>query len=272
MYTPVETCKNTCEAVGAAVVSFYRDMLFMISFMGEMTRALIGALLKPHRIRWRETRYYMQLCGSQSLPIVLLLCYLMGVIIGFQAALQLEKFGGAVFIADLIGFSILKELGPLMVAMIATGRAGSSFAAEIGTMKVAEEIDAMKTMGFSPHRFLVVPKLLALLMVIPILSVFGDFAGIIGGITVGKVYLGLPVVSYLHRTFEVLYPSAFFEGIIKSMVFAFLISAAGCMRGFQADRDAQGVGRATTSAVVSGIFLVVVADAIMTVLFTLLRN
>jgi phospholipid/cholesterol/gamma-HCH transport system permease protein len=271
MHTPVETCKSTCESTGKAVVKFAQDTLFMIAFIGEMTKALGGAIIRPDRIRWRETRYYMQLCGSQSLPIVFLLCYLMGVIIGLQAAIQLEKFGGAIFIADLIGFSTLKELGPLMVAMIATGRAGASFAAEIGSMKAAEEIDAMQTMGFAPHRFLVVPKLLALLIVIPLLAVFGDLAGILGGMTVGKVYLELPVQSYVSRSLEVLYPMALIEGMVKSVVYAFLISAVGCMRGFQADRDAQGVGRSTTSAVVSGIFLVVIANVIMTLLFTILK-
>ena len=271
MHRPIQTYRNSCESAGNAVIHLYKDCIFMVRFTGEMTLAIFEALLHPRHIRWKDTLYYMQLCGSQSLPIVALLSYLMGLIIGLQSAVQLQKFGGEIFIADLIGFSVLKELGPLMVAMIATGRAGASFAAEIGSMQAAEEVDAMETMGFRPHRFLVIPKLFALVIVIPILSVFSDLSGILGGMTVGGVYLDLPINSYVSRSLEVLYPAAFIEGIIKSVVYAFLISVAGCMRGFQAERDAQGVGRATTSAVVTGIFLVVIANAVMTILFILLR-
>jgi len=240
----------------------------MFEFTGDLTLAVCYAVRHPRKIRWRETLYYMDMCGSDALPIVALICTLMGLILGFQAAVQMQKFGTDIYVADLVGFSIIKELGPLMVAMIATGRAGSAFAAEIGTMKVSEEIDAMKTMGFVPSRFLVIPKLLAMLLVIPILTVFGDLAGLFGGFIVGWVKLDIPPVAYYSRTILVLTPMTFFMGLVKSVIFAFLIAVVGCMRGFDASSDAQGVGRSATSAVVSGIFLVVIADAVLTILFS----
>jgi phospholipid/cholesterol/gamma-HCH transport system permease protein len=210
----------------------------------------------------------MDMCGSDALPIVTMICFLMGLILGFQTAVQMHKYGGDIFTADLVGFSITKELGPLMVAVIATGRAGSAFAAEIGTMKVSEEIDAMETMGLVTSRFLIMPKMIAMIMVIPILTVFGDIAGLFGGFLVGWLKLGIPPVAYYNRTILVLTPMTFVLGLVKSAVFAFLIAAVGCMRGFEAGSDAKGVGRSATSAVVSGIFLIVIADALLTFLFT----
>jgi phospholipid/cholesterol/gamma-HCH transport system permease protein len=193
----------------------------------------------------------------------------MGVILGFQFALQAQKVGAEIYVADGVGFSILKELGPFMVAVICTGRAGSAFAAEIGTMKVNEEISALQTMGFSPVAFLVIPKLLAMLLTVPLLIVFGDFAGLAGGFTVGVTMMDLTPAAYLDRTFQVLEPSTLTMGVLKGLVFAIIIALVGCVRGFQSQSDAQGVGRATTSAVVTGIFLIVVADAVLTRLYTL---
>jgi phospholipid/cholesterol/gamma-HCH transport system permease protein len=212
----------------------------------------------------------MDMCGSQAVPIVLMICFLMGVILGFQASVQMRKFGTELYVADLVGFSILKELGPLMVAMIATGRAGSAFAAEIGTMKVNDEISALETMGFAPSRFLVIPKMLAMVIVSPALTVFGDVIGIVGGFVVGTTMLGLPLMAYYNRTVEVLYPMIFILGLVKSVVFALIIAVIGCLRGFQSECNAQGVGRATTSAVVTSIFLIVIADAALTIIFSLM--
>jgi phospholipid/cholesterol/gamma-HCH transport system permease protein len=256
------------EHVGDAAWRLGKDCVEMLSFVGELSAAIAYAATHPRKVRWKETFYYMDMCGSDALPIVTLICFLMGLILGFQAAVQMHKFGTDIYVADLVGFSIVKELGPLMVAMIATGRAGSAFAAEIGTMKVSEEIDAMLTMGFVPSRFLVIPKVLAMVCVIPVLTVFGDISGIVGGFFVGWLKLGLPPVAYFDRTFAVLTPMTFVMGLAKSFVFAFLIATVGCMRGFEAGSDAQGVGRSATSAVVSGIFLIVIADAVLTILFT----
>jgi phospholipid/cholesterol/gamma-HCH transport system permease protein len=265
----VNSLINIIITVGSASAQIGRDMISIITFVGEMTSVLFRALLRPAKIRWRETFYYMDMCGADALPIVTLICFLMGLILGFQAAAQLKKFGSELLVADLVGCSIVKELGPLMVAMIATGRAGSSFAAEIGTMRVNEEVDAMVTMGFIPHRFIAVPKILAMVVVMPLLTVFGDIVGVIGGMIVGVYHLNIPIITYYNRTISAITPMFFVEGIFKSVVFAILIAGIGCLRGFEAKSDAQGVGRAATSAVVSGIFLIVLADTVCTLFFTM---
>ena len=217
MLSPV---RELVEKIGVVSASVFQDMIEMVCFVGDLSKVSWGVLRKPSRLRWKETLYYMDMCGSQAVPIVLMICFLMGVILGFQAAVQMRKFGTELYVADLVGFSILKELGPLMVAMIATGRAGSAFAAEIGTMKVNEEISALETMGFAPSRFLVIPKLLAMVIVSPVLTVFGDVIGIVGGFVVGTTMLGLPLMAYYNRTVEVLYPMVFLLGMVKSVAFA----------------------------------------------------
>lgn len=245
--------KNVCES---------------ISFIGDTSSTLAHTVLRPSSLRFREMLYYMDTCGSGAVFIVFLICFLMGLILGFQSAVQLSKFGADIFVADLVGLSIVKELGPLMVAMITIGRAGSAFAAEIGAMKVSEEIDAMVTMGFVPNRFLVIPKLIAMLIVMPLLTIVGDLAGILGGMVVGVSYLGLPAQTYFQNTCVAIEPFYLMEGLIKSLFFAVLITGVGCLRGFQSQTDAQGVGRSATSAVVTGILLVIISDSILTVLFT----
>lgn len=257
------------DKIGGAADTIGRDFYFFVCFLGLLLKATKDIIRHPGKLRIKDMLYYMDLCGSQAVPIVLCICYLMGVILGFQFALQAQKVGAEIYVADGVGFSILKELGPFMVAIISTGRAGSAFAAEIGTMKVNEEISALQTMGFSPVGFLVVPKLLAMLLTMPILIVFGDFAGLLGGFTVGVTMMDLTPIAYIDRTFEVLLPSTLTMGVLKGLVFATIISLVGCMRGFQSTSDAQGVGRSTTSAVVTSIFLVVVADAILTRLYTM---
>jgi len=257
------------EKIGVAANTISNDFCFFVSFLGQLLIATKDVIRHPGKLRGKDILYYMDLCGSQALPIVLCICYLMGVILGFQFALQAQKIGAEIYVADGVGFSILKELGPFMVAIICTGRAGSAFAAEIGTMKVNEEISALQTMGFNPFVFLVIPKLLAMLFTLPILIVFGDLAGLLGGFTVGVGMMDLTPIAYIDRTFEVLIPSTMVMGVLKGLVFAVIISLVGCMRGFQSTSDAQGVGRATTSAVVTSIFLVVVSDAILTRLYTM---
>ena len=239
-----------------------------VEFLGRVAAALPLAATRRGLRRRKEFRYYLDLCGARSLPIVLEICYLMGLVLGFQAALQMRKVGTEIFVVDLVGFSVLKEFGPLMVALIATGRAGSAFAAEIGTMKVDEEISALETMGIRPEAYLVLPKLSAMLIALPVLTVFGDCAGLLGGLTVGVTVLDLPFTAYWSRTVEVLDNMTFVLGVAKSLVFAVLVTLAGCYCGFRASGDAQGVGRGATSAVVSSIFLVVAADAVVTILYS----
>jgi phospholipid/cholesterol/gamma-HCH transport system permease protein len=258
------------EHLGDATWKALLDAVDLFSFIGELTVTLVKTLRHPNKIRWRETFYYMDQCGCKALPITIIICLLMGLILGFQGAVQLRKVGTDIFLADFVGLSILKELGPLMVAMIATGRAGSAFAAEIGTMKVSEEVDALETMGFSPQRFLVIPKLLAMLLMMPLLTIFGNIAGILGGFIVGISMLQLPPIAYYNRTIAAISPTIFSLGLIKSACFAIIITVVGCMRGFQAENDAQSVGRSTTSAVVTAIFWIVIADWVLTMIFTMM--
>ena len=255
------------DSYRAAAAELVRRFLDPVVFIGAVARA-VPTLFTRRGIRWRELGYYLDLCGARTLPIVLMISLLMGLVLGFQAAIQMVKVGTEIFVVDLVGFSVLKEFGPLMVAVICTGRAGSAFAAEIGTMKVNEEISALETMGISPISYLVMPKLAALLISMPLLSVFADAAGIFGGLCVGVLTLEIPVAAYWSRTLEVLDPVTFILGVIKCLAFAVLITYAGCYCGFAASGDAQGVGRGATRAVVMAIFLVVIADAIITMLYS----
>jgi len=253
--------------IGDLSIDFGRHFMSVVGFTGEFTASIFNAIRHPLKIRWRETFYYMDMCGADALPIVSMICFLMGLILGFQGAVQLAKVGTDIYLADAVGLSIVKELGPLMVAMISTGRAGSAFAAEIGTMKVGEEVNAMTTFGFVPSRFLFVPKLIAMLVAMPILTIFGDFVGVLGGMVVGYFKLGIPIIAYFNRTLLAITPIHMVESISKSIVFAAIITIVGCIRGFESDNDAQGVGRSATTAVVSSIFVVIIADSFLTYLF-----
>ena len=257
------------DLVAGWVQNTHRKFHRMVAFVGAVCREIVSDLRNWQKFRWRDMLYYLMLCGQKSVGIVLLICFLMGMVLALHAALQMRKFGTELFVADLVGFSILKELGPLMVAMIATGRAGSAFAAEIGTMKVNEEISALTTMGVNPVRFLVIPKLLAMMIALPLLTVFGDVAGLIGGLFIGSSWLDLPVQAYWSRTMAVLSPMNLILGLVKSWIFAILVTFSGCWRGFESEPDAQGVGRSATDAVVTSILLIVVGDMILTMFFAM---
>lgn len=239
-----------------------------ISFSGEVTSSLTMLFTNPRKLRWNSFFYYLDVCGAMALPIVLLICFLMGSTLAFQAALQLQQFGAEIFVADLVGFSMFKEFGPLMVAVIATGRAGSSFAAEIGSMKAEEEISALSTMGISPVRFLVTPKLLAMMIAMPMLIIFGDIAGLLGGLAVAVSYMGLTADAYISRTAEVLTPMVFILGVFKGVFFGIMITLVGCRAGFRSKADSRGVGSAATDAVVRAILYLIVLDTFITVIYS----
>ena len=255
--------------IGNFGVKFAKDCVAILSFIGDLAVSFFYAIRHPRKVRWRETFYYMDSCGSDALPIVATVGFLMGLVLALQGAIQLTKFGAKSMVIDLVALAMVKELGPLMTAVVATGRAGSSFAAEIGTMKVTEEVDAMTTLGFDPYRFLVVPKTIALIVVLPMLTLLADIAGIIGGMFITYFQLKISIPESFYKTLELITLSDFSQGLIKSLVFAVLIASVGCLRGFQTKNDAQSVGRSTTSAVVTGIFLIAVADSIISILFTL---
>jgi len=262
-----EEAQSLFETVGEGLLGFLDDIKRLIIYTGELVKALFYYLRHPWKLNRHDILYYADKTGADAVPIVMLICFLMGVILAYQGLAQLSRFGLSIFVSNLVGYSIVRELGPLMVAIICTGRAGSAFAAELGTMKVNEEIDALKTMGLKPVSVLVVPKILALIIVMPMLTIIGDFIGIIGGGIITELTSNISLYEYINKITSTMIPANIFESLTKSVVFAFLVAAIGCFRGLDADNDAKGVGNATTSAVVSGIFLIVLADTALTFLY-----
>ncbi|GIW43342.1 MAG: ABC transporter permease [Candidatus Binatia bacterium] len=264
---PHEPPKNFVLKVGEGALQVARDAYELVSFTGELVLGLWDAVRHPRKIRWRETWLYMERTGVDGVPIVVLISFLMGLITAFQAAVQLTQFGADIFVANLVGLSITRELGPLMTAIIAAGRSGAAFAAEIGTMKVSEEVDALTTMGLDRTRFLVTPKVLALVLMLPCLTVLADFVGILGGLVVAVGGMDLPAQVYFRQLRSAVTAWDVLSGLVKTIAFAVLIAGVGCLRGFQASTGAESVGRITTSAIVAAIFLIILADAVFTVIF-----
>lgn len=264
---PPESSVSLVAKLGEGALQVLRDARELVLFTGELVLGLWDALRHPRQIRWRETWLYMERTGVDGIPIVVLISFLMGLITAFQAAIQLQQFGADIFVADLVGLSVTRELGPLMTAIIAAGRSGAAFAAEIGTMKVSEEVDALTTMGLDRTRFLVTPKVLALLVMLPCLTVVADLVGILGGLVVAVGGMDLPAQVYFRQLRAAVLPWDVLSGLVKTVAFAVLIAGVGCLRGFQASTGAESVGRITTSSIVAAIFLIILADAVFTVLF-----
>jgi phospholipid/cholesterol/gamma-HCH transport system permease protein len=218
------------------------------------------------RFRWVDLWTYIQDCGPSALPIVSLISLLVGLILAFVGAVQLALFGAQIYIADLVGLGMTREMGGLMAAIIMSGRTGASYAAQLGTMQVNSEIDALKTMGFEPMEFLVLPRILALILIMPLLCLYADLMGIVGGALVTVSFFDVSLVEYLNRTANAVHLSDFTIGIVKCAVFGVLIALSGCMRGMQCGRSASSVGDAATSAVVTGIVFIVIADSLMTIM------
>jgi phospholipid/cholesterol/gamma-HCH transport system permease protein len=254
------------EEIGRGAVQVWQDIHELIAFVGQLGLAMVKAARHPSTIRWRDTLLIAEEVGVNALPIVALLSFLVGVIMAFQAAVALRQFGAEIFVANMIGLSVLREMGPLMTAIILAGRSGSAFAAEIGTMKVREEIDALKTMGLEPVRFLVVPRVLAALAMTPVLTVFADLLGVMGG-SVVMMSLGFPLITFFHQLQLAVSYGSLVGGLVKAFAFGILVAAIGCLRGLQTQSGASAVGLSTTHAVVSGIILIVITDGIFTVIY-----
>jgi phospholipid/cholesterol/gamma-HCH transport system permease protein len=252
---------------GDAILKFAADVKYQISFVGSVCLAFIYSFLHPKTLRMDDTFLYMQKTGVDAVPIVGMISFMMGLIMAFMSSIQLQMFGANIYVASLVSLAMTRELGPIMTAIVVAGRSGSSFASEIGTMKISEEVDALFTMGFDPTRYLVVPKIMASVIVVPILTLFSDVFAILGGLTVGVFMLDLTANAYILQTFKTLSLFDIFLGIFKSGVFALLISWIGCLRGFRVKGGgAASVGQATTSAVVSSIFLIIAFDSIFAVI------
>ncbi len=256
--------------IGLTVIKGLTDAGGFLSFVGEISALFLRTLLKLRTLRLRMVLAELERAGVAALPIIGLLAFLMGVVIAYQSALQLARYGANIFIADLVGFSMLRELSPLLAAIIAAGRSGSAYAAEIGTLRVTEELDALRTMGISPYELLVLPKCLALMLALPLLTVYADAVGVLGGMVVAKSALGVGYVDFLDRFKSAVDVTTFWVGMVKAPVFAAAIAMVGCYQGLKAGGSADSVGRLTTLSVVQGIFLVIVLDAGFSVLFSAL--
>ena len=252
--------------IGEATVDLWRDIQMLVSFVGELSVALARAVVRPRNVRWRDALGVAEAVGVNALPIVALIAFLMGLIMAFQAAVPLRQFGAELFIANLVGLSMLRELGPLMTAIVVAGRSGSAFAAELGTMKVREEIDALKTMGLDPVRFLIVPRVVAAVCMTPLLTIFADLVGLMGG-SVVMLSLGFPLITFFHQVQYAVSYGSLIGGLIKAFVFGILVAGIGCLRGLQTKTGATAVGESTTSAVVSGIILIAITDGIFSVIY-----
>lgn len=256
--------------VGQRTTSALSQGVALLGFIGESTFAMGACLRHPQRLRWRPILYNVRSAGFDALPIVGILSFLLGVVVAYQGSAQLRQYGANIFVADLVGLSMLREFAPLITAIIIAGRSGSAYAAQIGTMAVTEEIDAMRTLGLAPLEVLVLPKLIALVIALPLLTVFSDLLGVGGGMIMARTQLDVGFVEFIDRFTKSVSVSSYLVGIGKAPIFALIIATIGCFQGFRTKGGADSVGQQTTRSVVQSIFLVIVADALLSVAFSAL--
>jgi phospholipid/cholesterol/gamma-HCH transport system permease protein len=254
------------EQIGRSTAAVLSDLYVLVAFLGEITAAFLWAIRHPGRIRWRDAAVIAEKAGANAVPVVSLLGCLMGVIISFQTAAPLQRLGVESEIPTMLAIAMVRELGPLITAIILAGRSGSAFAAEIGTMKVTEEINALTTFGLDPVRFLVIPRLIAAMFMTPLLSLFGTLFGLAGGYLI-MLTLGFGLSFYINQVQTAVDYIDLLQGVFKSIVFAFLVAAIGCVKGLQTRSGPGAVGDSTTGAVVMGIVLIVATDGLLGVVF-----
>ncbi|MEO5954858.1 MAG: MlaE family lipid ABC transporter permease subunit [Nitrospiraceae bacterium] len=254
------------ERLSRFMVDRARHVVTALGFIGESTVAVWRSLKRPSLIRWRALFRSLELDGFNALPITGLLAFLIGVVISYQGAEQLRKFGTNIFVVDLVGISLLREISPLIVAILIAGRSGSAYAAQIGTMKVTEELDAVQTLGLSPMQLLVLPRVFALMIALPLLTVYADGLGVFGGMLIASSLLNVSFTEFVSRFEEAVAVRHFLIGIVKAPFFAMIIALVGCYQGFQIRGGVDDVGRHTTTSVVQSIFLVIVFDAMCSIL------
>jgi len=259
------------ELASLAATKWALHVKQIVAFLGECTLGFMGEAKNPRRFRWLDSLVEMQQCWASSLPMVSLVSFLVGVILAFQSAVQLQQFGAAIYVADLVGLSVVRELGPMMAAFIVAGGTGARFAAQLGNMKVDEEIDALETLGISSVNFLALPRLLAVTVMLPILALYANVLGILGGMFVSATMLNIPASAYWIETQDRVSLPDVLSGLFKCLFFGAAVGLAGCLRGMKCERSAAGVGTATSSAVVTGIMLIVLADALFAVIYNILR-
>jgi phospholipid/cholesterol/gamma-HCH transport system permease protein len=264
-------CRSLPDEVGSWVRHVSSDLREQVAFLGRITGNLPVALLNRKRMRWAEVFRIFELAGANAVPIVSLISVLVGLIIAFEAAEPLAKFGAQIYVVNMIGLVMVRELGPLLAAIMLAGRSGSAFAAEIGTMKVNEELNALETLGLDPIRFLVVQRITAGILLTPLLTFYATFMGVLGGVLV-TLGLGFPLTLIFHQLTSTVHLSDIALGAVKGIVFGAIVSAIGCMRGLQTEEGPTAVGISTTRAVVTSILLIVIADAVFSIIYFTLKQ
>ncbi len=265
---PAPTARESLLArIGAGSVAAARTVLDGLEFTGDLVRAIVKALLGRAHIRRRDVLVQMQICGAQALGIVTLVAFLVGAILAFVGSVELRVFGAEIYVANLVGVAMVRELGALMIAFVIAGRTGAAFAAELGSMRVSQELDALATLGIPAAELLVAPRVLALTLMLPLLTIYADFVGVLGGGLVAVTTLGLSPELYFGQTMTAVTAVHFWGGLGKATVYGLLVAAAGCRHGLRSGKSAAGVGEAATGAVVSGIVQVIAACGVFAVIF-----
>ncbi len=254
--------------IGKSTINYFKSFFEFISFVGENAHFMLYTLLHPLQFRFKATIKHIDTSGVKALPIIALTAFLIGVVIAYQASTQLAKFGANIFIVEMVSISVFRELAPLITAIVIAGRSASSYTAEIGTMKITEEIDAMRTMGFNPHLFLVLPRLFALFIAMPLLVFFADVIGLIGGMVVANFALDITYHEFINRMQSEVPIKHLLIGLIKAPFFGIIIALIGSFRGFQVTKSTDSIGKYTTISVVNAIFWVIACDAIFSVILT----
>ncbi len=263
--------KSLLLQLGHGAILFYQACENMVGFIGLITISFYNLLRHKARFLREDLFYFIQDCGVNSLPIILIITFLIGIILAFIGAVQLQSFGAGIYVANLVAVGMTREMSPLMIAIIMTGRTGAAYAAQLGSMQVNEEIDALKTTVISPIDFLVMPRILALTLMIPLLCLFGDLIGIFGGMAISINLLNISFNSYMVQTISAIGIVDIMVGLVKSILFGLLVAIAGCYQGLNCGRNSDAVGRATTKAVVTGILFVIVADAVFEIIINVLK-
>lgn len=255
-------------SIGKTILEGRKTLSSFSSFIGELSHFVLKAFLNPLSIRIKATLYHIENSGAGAIPIIFLTSFLIGIVIAYQGATQLEKFGANIFIVEMVTISAVRELAPLLTAIVVAGRSSSAYTAQIGVMKITDEVDAMRSMGFSPWDFLVLPRLFALIISLPLLVFFADIISTFGGMVIASTKLGVSFEEFVDRIQETVALKHFIIGLVKAPIFGAIIATIGCFRGFQIDSSTESVGKYTTISVVNAIFWVIAVDALISVLLT----
>lgn len=263
--------RDLFTALGKEASYWLRDMRSLMAFFGQLAVVAMRLIGKPGHFRLRSTVYHLHHVGLKAVPIIALLAFLISLVLGYQGVAQLSKFNAQIFALDAVALSMLREMGVLLTSIMVAGRSGSAFTAQIGVMKLNQEVDAMRTLGLDPFEVLVLPRMLAIVIALPVLTFIADMVGLFGAITVGVTMLDMSLAQCVYRLDAMLKLNTFWVGMVKAPVFALLIGLVGCLRGLQVKNAADEVGRQTTLSVVQSIFLIIMADAVFSIIFTLLK-